>query len=462
MSRTDTIIAVSTPAGAAPRGIVRLSGDAAVPIVRAATVVEGGAETSELASYRALEVGYRLRCPTVPVPATLYVMLAPHSYTREDVVELHVPGAPAVLDMVVDDLLERGSDSVRLSEPGEFTRRAFLNGRIDLSQAEAVLAVIRARDRSELLTAAAALEGNLSGHCAELLDGIRHLRTEVEAALDFAPHGIELIDPGEIVRRCELLAQVAGGLIREAHGNTANSAGVRVALCGPPNAGKSSLLNRLCGSQRALVHARPGTTRDTVQASLQVQGVTFALADTAGVLADVGGADATAVEMARHALETAQLVILVLDWSRPFSQVDSEFLGALRPERTIAALNKHDLPQLLDEGELAAALNCPTIHTCALTGHGVANLRDELWRWVADGRVDASSANLHVNARQRQALHRAKRELKRAADAADAGFGYEFAAFNLREAAEELRRVTGESAEDDLLDAIFSRFCIGK
>ncbi len=267
----------------------------------------------------------------MPVPAVLYVMRAPRSYTREDVVELHVPGSPAVLDMVLDELLERGPEGVRLAEPGEFTRRAFLSGRIDLAQAEAVLGVIRARSESALLAAAARLGGSVSRFCAELLDEVTELRVQAEAALDFARHDIELLPDAELVERCRAVRRRAAEHLRGGRGEAASDGCVSVVLCGAPNAGKSSLLNRLSGAERALVHDLPGTTRDAVSAEVTLDGVRFRLTDTAGLATGMVGADADAVERARRRLRSAQLVVLVLDGSAPAPKARWRPSGGCRP-----------------------------------------------------------------------------------------------------------------------------------
>ena len=455
---TDTVIAVSTAAGHAVRGVVRMSGPLALPLAEGRFHPAGSLDGRWRRTFRATPGEFALHSPPVRVPAVLYVMRAPHSYTREDVVELHVPGSPAVLDMVLDDLLGAGADGLRPAEPGEFTRRAFLNERIDLSQAEAVLGIIRARSESELLASAARLEGSVSRFCATLLDEVTDLRVHAEAALDFAPHGIDLIGERELLDRCRALRRRAAGQLARGKGEGASDGSVNVVLCGAPNAGKSSLLNRLAGGERSLVHSRPGTTRDTVSVELTLDGVRFRLSDTAGLATGLAGADADAVERARRRIGSAHLVVLVLDGSAPAPEGALEAVGRVPASRLLCVVNKCDLPRVLDCGRLAGAV----LHTCAMTGQGVDELRREMWRTVAEGRLDASAADCLLNARQRAAVRRALREVEGAEQAVEAGMGLEFAAFNLREAAEVMREVTGQSASGDVLDRIFSRFCIGK
>jgi len=454
----DTIVAVSTAAGHSPRGVVRLSGPVALEAAAARFRPHDGHTRSRHRTFSATRGHFVLSDPPVRVPAVLYVMRAPHSYTREDVAELHLPGSPAVLDMVLDELLKGGAEELRPAEPGEFTRRAFLNGRIDLSQAEAVLAVIRAHNESDLLAAAARLGGSVSRFCAELLDEVTELRVHAEAALDFAPHGIELIGEADLAERCRRVRLRAQEHVRRGRAEAASDGSVSVVLCGAPNAGKSSLLNRLTGAEHALVHSRAGTTRDAVSAELHLDGLRFRISDTAGLATGLTGADAEAVQRARQRISAAQLVVLVLDGSAPAPRGALEAVSGVPPGRLLCVVNKCDLPRKLKEG----ALRGKVVHTCALTGQGVPELRDAMWRAVTEGRVEAPASDCLLNARQRAAVRRALREIERAEQAAAAGMGLEFAAFNLREAAEALREVTGQTASGDVLDRIFSRFCIGK
>jgi len=459
----DTIVAVSSAAGHSVRGVVRLSGPLALEAAAQRFRPRGSPDGRWRRTFRATAGDFVLAEPPVRTPAVLYVMRAPHSYTREDVAEVHVPGSPAVLDMVLDDLLARGPEGLRLAEPGEFTRRAFLNGRIDLSQAEAVLGVIRARSESELLAAAARLEGSVSRFCSALLDAVTELRVHAEAALDFASHGIELIGEGELFERCRAVRRRAAEHLERGRPQLASDGSVSVVLCGAPNAGKSSLLNRLTGHERALVHSRAGTTRDTVNAELNVNGVRFRISDTAGLATGLTGADADAVRKARRRIRAAHLVLLVLDGSTPAPAGALDAVSAVPSERLLWVVNKCDLPPGLEEGPLRArGLGGAVVRTCALTGQGVRQLRMAMWQTVAEGRVDVSASHCQVNARQRTAVRLALREIERAEEAVEAGLGLEFAAFNLREAAEALREVSGQTASGDVLDRIFSRFCIGK
>jgi tRNA modification GTPase len=460
MNETDTIVAVSTPAGYALRAIVRLSGPAALPTAaRRFGPRELSADWQR--SFRATAGVLRLDSERLEVPVVVYVMRAPRSYTREDVVELHLPGSPALLDMVLDDLLAGGAADLRLARPGEFTERAFLNGRIDLAQAEAVLAVIRARNEAELLAATAKLRGRVSEECAAVQNELADLRALIEAALDFAEHGIELVRESDFLERCARIRQRLAAEVEKGRDELASDGRVHVVLCGPPNAGKSSLLNRLAGREVALVHHAPGTTRDPVREEIEVEGISFALTDTAGLRAGASGVEEIAARRAAEAACSAQLVVLVLDGSAEFDPAPAAALREVDPKRILCVVNKCDLPQVLHEGRAAGAAG-EVVHVSALTGEGIGDLRAALGRVVLQGRLDASAADCLFNARQREAVRRALRHIGEAEEAAREGMGYEFAAVGLRDATDALGEVTGQVGAQDVLSRIFSRLCVGK
>jgi tRNA modification GTPase len=288
----DTIVAVSTAAGRSARSVVRMSGPGALVCAAARFEPDVGGRPWDL-SYSVTAGSLRLARAGTSVPALLYVMRGPRSYTREDVVEAHLPGSPALLDLVLDDLVSRGPGGLRLAEPGEFTRRAFMNGRLDLARAEAVLAVIRARSESELLAAGARLRGSVGRLCARFQTGIAEMRVQAEAALDFAEEGIELMRPEEFAARCAALRERMEAEAAAGRQEIAADGKVHVVICGAPNAGKSSLLNRLAGAEHAIVNPSAGTTRDPVGAEVELGGVFFRLTDTAGLSGSATGANSS-------------------------------------------------------------------------------------------------------------------------------------------------------------------------
>ena len=456
----DTIVATSTPAGRSPRAIVRLSGPEALEV--ASGVLDPKAPLGEVPAYGSTDAVLALAAEGIRCPAVVYVMRAPRSYTREDVVEVHTVGSPALLGALTDALVARGA---RPAEPGEFTRRAFLNGRIDLTQAEAVQAVIRARSEAELRVAQSQLGGAFRDAVEALRARTVQWLAELEAAIDFTDQDIELIEPAAAAERLdELAADVEA--VAGSEPPAPPKEGVATAICGLPNAGKSSLLNALAGEGRAIVAHVPGTTRDTVEHPVAVEGITFRLVDTAGLRGGAGAIEREAVERAEGAAAAAELVLLVVDASRPLSSAARALWDRLTSEEmppVITVLNKCDLAPRVsaaDEGRLAQ--RGPVVNVSALGRDGLDALRAAMARAARSGAVDGSAHPFWVNARHRAALGRAAEALGRARKALADALGFEFAAADLRDALAALGDIVGRTTPDDVLGTIFTQFCIGK
>lgn len=457
----DTIVATSSPAGRSARAIVRLSGPDAVRI--ASAVFDADQPLGSIQSYTSADGFLVLERGQIRCPAAAYVMLAPRSYTREDVVELHTAGSPPLLAELVDALTGEGA---RPAEPGEFTRRAFLNGRLDLTQAEAVQAVIGARSEAELRVS----QAQLGGAFRDLVEGLRadllHLLAEVEAYIDFTDQDIRLIEPADAAARVEGLKERVGSVVG-AGPAAAPKDGVATAICGLPNAGKSSLLNALAGRNRAIVTPVPGTTRDTVEHAVEIGGVQFRLIDTAGVRRTGRNIEEQAIERTSRALDSADLVLLVIDGSRrlaPGAKKLWEQATARRGGATvIAVINKSDLVRgisMAAEGRIAQ--RCPVVNASAVSGDGLDDLRAEMAAAVRSDAVDRSAHAFWVGARHRAGLVRAAGALARSQEALADDLGFEFAAVDLRGALAALGDIVGTTTADDVLDTIFSHFCIGK
>jgi len=453
----DTIAAVSSPAGSAARGIVRLSGGESLRI------------TSELISVpRQLASGrnYFHFCgriglgePLGKVPSGVYVMRAPTSYTREDIVEFHTFGSPPVLQALLGGLLARGA---RSAEPGEFTRRAFLNGRIDLSQAEAVLSLIKSQSSSQRRAALAQLSGELSEEFERARAKLVSLLARVEAGIDFSDQEIEIISAEELGEGIQESIREISELLSSVAARTVFKEEVLAVIVGRPNVGKSSLFNALLDRNRAITSSIPGTTRDTLEEVSDLDGVRVRLVDTAGVTEGADGIGGEAVVRSLAALEAAELVILVVDTSESLRDDDQQLAGGLSAP-TVVAANKSDLQQRAGAGELRGLVpDAPVIPVSALLGTGLEEVSEAIASAVRSGQVVRGTSRFALTAEQHNLLRNVLKSLHEAAQTAENSVSEEFVALDLREAVAALDRVTGRSVVESLLDEIFSRFCLGK
>lgn len=452
----DTIAAISTPVGEGGIGIIRVSGPAAETIGRAIfRGVKNGGFQSHLFYYGAIvdpSGGGTLD------EGMAVLMRAPRSYTREDVLELHCHGGYLVVQRVLELVLRQGA---RLAHPGEFTRRAFLNGRLDLLQAEAVIDVIRSKTDASLALAQHQRAGLLSRRVNELRDLVLRTLALIEAYIDFPEEDIDHASAGEIGRRVREAMDLADRLLAGFDEGRALREGASVLIAGKPNAGKSSLLNTLLRERRAIVTAVPGTTRDIIEEVVNVKGLPIRLLDTAGIRETEDLVEMEGMRLTLEQIPLADLVLFVVDSSRPFEAEDRMLLDALAGKRVIVVRNKCDLPPLLDLPDTLAAL--PLIPLSALTGDGIDRLREEIFSiFIHDAQADSREFALLSRARHRDALAGTRRHLSAFLDGHAAGLEPVLLAADLRDALAAIGEVTGETTPDDLLDLIFSQFCIGK
>ena len=462
VSLDDTIAAVSTPIGEGGIGIVRMSGPQAPAIL--SSLFSPGALPRLAAAAPSLEP-YHLHYGHITDPATgelvdqvLAVhMPAPRTYTRQDVVEIDAHGGIVAVRRILSLCLERGA---RLAEPGEFTLRAFLNGRIDLAQAEAVLDVVRAKTDRALQTALGQLAGRLSERVRSVRTLLVDLLAHIEAGIDFFEDELPARDVAADLDRTlgdlqDLLACADRGIVYRQ--------GVRAAIVGRPNVGKSSLLNCLLRTSRAIVTEIPGTTRDTLEETLNLNGVPVILVDTAGIAAATDDPiERLGVERSRQALDQADLAILVLDAAEPLTGADRTIAGLIGAKPAIVALNKIDLVRSGEDKALASVLPAPAIRISALTGQGLDLLEEAIVETVLSGQVAASDVPVVSNPRHKERLSRALEHVRAAREAVRANLTADLVAIDLTAAVHALGQVTGQTAGDDLLDNIFGRFCIGK
>ena len=381
-------------------------------------------------------------------------MRAPRSFTREDVVEITCHGGLLPAKLVLDTLLENGA---RLAAPGEFTRRAFLNGRIDLAQAEAVADLIDSRTELALAAANEQLAGKLSQRINLLRDDLMKILAHLEAHIDFPDEDIAPDTREKLIGRLQAGLVFIDQLLRTANEGRILRRGIRAAIIGRPNVGKSSLLNQLLGHDRAIVSPIPGTTRDTIEETANVRGLPVIFIDTAGLREASDDIELEGIRRSRGALADAELILLMLDASEPLAADDETFLSEFAQKKRLLIRNKIDLPVRLQLPPGIEALD-----VCCLTGKGIEEVKDAIKEKVWAGEIQAGMWQVMINARHQDALQRARAALERTVAAMRGGLGLELAALDLRIAANAVGEIVGKTTTDDLLDAIFSQFCIGK
>uniref|UniRef100_A0A832I2S3 tRNA modification GTPase MnmE n=1 Tax=Eiseniibacteriota bacterium TaxID=2212470 RepID=A0A832I2S3_UNCEI len=467
LNTDDTIAALATAPGEAGLAVVRVSGPRALPVADA--VFRGRAPLAAAATHT-LHHGWAVEPGSERLDEVVAaVFRAPHSYTREDVVEVSCHGGRIAAARVLAALRRAGA---RAAGPGEFTLRAFLNGRLDLAQAEAVADVVRAETQAAHALALGQLAGGLSRAVASLGARLEDALAEVEARVDFAEDVGGVETPPHVVAAIAGAARDMEGLLAGAAWARAVREGVRAVIVGRPNVGKSSLFNALLGEERAIVSDEPGTTRDRVSEAVELAGVRVTLSDTAGLREGAGAVEAIGVARAREALESAPLAIWVVDASAPLDAADRWIAARLAGRRAVVALNKRDLPAVTGEVEVRAVLPgdaavAACVGVSAARGEGLGALRDALVAALggaagAGGVARGDLAAAVSNPRHAEAMTRALEALGRAAAAARGGEPGELVALELREALGALGEITGRTVGEDLLERIFARFCVGK
>lgn len=459
----DTIAAVATAVGDAGIGIVRISGPQALPVLCRIFSPAGRDAPSEAGepSFHSHQVYYgKATDPDTGEgldEVLALCMLAPRSYTREDVVEIHCHGGPVPVQRVLSAALRAGA---RLALPGEFTLRAFLNGRVDLAQAEAVADVVRARTDRGLSLAMKGLSGELSKRIRDARQRLVGVLAYLEATIDFSEDDIQEQDArGPLVAALEMV----NALLATADQGIISRQGVRVAILGRPNAGKSSLLNALLRSDRAIVTEIPGTTRDTLEEYANFSGVPVCLVDTAGIVESGDPVERLGVERSRRAMAEADLCLVVVDGSTPLEPGDRELVEAAADRPVIAVLSKADLPRAIAPEDLAALMPAgPVVPTSVVNGEGMDELRGAVLETVLSGGAVQSDELLVSSPRHKDVLIRASAHLSDAVRSIDAALPADCTASDVREAVNALGEITGETATEDLLEVIFARFCVGK
>ncbi|MFZ4695498.1 MAG: tRNA uridine-5-carboxymethylaminomethyl(34) synthesis GTPase MnmE [Verrucomicrobiia bacterium] len=449
----ETIAAIATPPGPGGIAVLRVSGKTALQV--ADVVFKGRGKPSAQRSHTLCH-GFVMDGEQVVDEVLLAVMRAPHSYTAEDVVEISCHGGFISARRVLDLLVRTGA---RIAQPGEFTRRAFLNGRIDLTQAEAVVDIIAAQAQGAQMAGVAQLQGHLFQKMQQVYNHLADAMAHVEAHLDFPDEDLAPSERKEIAERVRNATAFMEALLATAREGRVLREGVRTVIVGKPNVGKSSLLNALLGEERAIVSPTPGTTRDTIEEIANLGGVPLRIVDTAGIREHESQVEEEGIRRTHSQLEQAELVLLVLDTSCRLDAADRELIVLCKKRPLIVVLNKTDLGAFADA---ASVRDLTTVSVSLKNGSGVEDLKKTISEHVLQGRVNTGFHEVFINARHQEALLRSCAALGHATTAFQQRRSLECVAADLREAMQALGEVTGRTVTEDVLDRIFSKFCIGK
>jgi len=497
MFHDDTIAAIATPLGEGGLAVVRVSGARALAIADKSFLPAGKKSLKPSAApTHTIQYGKIIRSGKVIDEVLLAVLRTPRTFTREDTVEISCHGGILPAKLVLDTLLANGA---RLAEPGEFTRRAFLNGRLDLTQAEAIADLIHSRTEMALAAANEQLAGKLSQRINRLRDDLMHALAHVEAHIDFPDEDIAPDTKAQLLKRLEDGVVLMDDLLRTANEGQILRRGIRAAIVGRPNVGKSSLLNQLLGRDRAIVSPIAGTTRDTIEETANIRGLPVVFIDTAGLREARDEIEQEGIRRSRESLANAEFILHVLDASAPLTKADENYFAEFAGKKRIFVRNKIDLPVklILPNGRAGSSppagggasvpasrterlVNSPAtpedggahgvtrptetkiVDVCCLSGQGIEALKDAIKELVWSGEIKAEMLQVMINSRHQDALNRARASTQMTIGALRGDATLELAAMDLRIAVNAVGEIVGKTATEDLLDSIFSRFCIGK
>lgn len=456
---SDTIAAISTAVGEAGIGIVRLSGKNAINI---ASKVFKGINTKQLniAENRKLVYGHIIDGAEIIDEVLIAYMNEPFTYTRENMVEIYCHGGIIPVRKILELLLRSGA---KLAGPGEFTKRAFLNGRLDLSQAEAVMDIIKSKTDKSYEVSLSQLEGSLSHRVKDIGDILLAMIAHVEVSIDFPDHEVDEITYDEMKRDAKIVKLEIEKLIATSHRGKILRDGLNTIILGKPNVGKSSLLNAVLRENRAIVTDIPGTTRDIIEEFINIDGIPLKIVDTAGIRDTEDLVERIGVDRAKDTVESADLIIAVFDASRELSEEDYSIIELIKDKKAIALLNKTDLDSLYDEEHLKHLLNGRQVISSSITsGIGVDILESSIKEMFYSGQVEIDSDIIINNMRHKNQLELALENIDSALNDIESLVPLDCIEVDLRNCWENLGEITGDSVSEDIIDKIFAEFCLGK
>lgn len=455
----DTIGAIATPPGVGGVGIIRVSGKEAFSLVDSLFKSQGTVPLMDRPN-RTIQYGHIVEEGRPIDEVLLLLMKGPHSYTAEDVVEIQCHGGIVPIRKIMEALLRKG---MRLAEPGEFTRRAFLNGRIDLTQAEAIVDIIEAKTEESLQLAMNQLDGTLSSLVGSLRELLIELVARLEVTIDYPEEDIEELTAQEVRVKLNPIKADMEQLLATAHRGRLIRDGIGAAIIGLPNAGKSSLMNALLRENRAIVTDIPGTTRDSIEEYMNIEGISLRLIDTAGIRETDDVVEKMGVDRAKTYLDEADLVLCVIDGSKPLNDEERVILRSASRKPSVVFINKGDLGQVVTKEDIAKEGNFTGIEEIvASTGKNTFVLGNYVKELVYGGEIRQNHEATLGNIRHILLMEKALQAVEQAVNSIEQSMPIEFVATDLREAWEILGEITGESLRDDMSKELFSRFCLGK
>lgn len=453
----DTIAAISTPRGEGGIGIVRISGDEALLILKKIFKTKSKKDVFNLKTYT-INYGHIYDGDKLVDEVLVSVMRAPTTYTKEDIVEINCHGGYVITQKVLELVLEKGA---KIAEPGEFTRRAFLNGRLDLTQAESVMDIIHGKTEKSISLSLNQLRGDLKEQIHNLKKLLMDVAAHVNVVLDYPEEGIDEPIPLNLVSNLHNVVEETNKLILSYDKGKMIKEGVKTAIVGKPNVGKSSLLNSVLREERAIVTRVAGTTRDTIEEIVNIKGIPLIMVDTAGIRDTEDEVENIGVQKSKELIKEADLVLFVLDSSKDLTKEDMEIFNSINNSKVIGILNKIDIRKELDISKLSKIKKW--IEISALEKIGIDNLEDEIYNYVVSGKIEDSSEKLTItNIRHKSALEKTKQSVENIFETIDMGYPMDLIAVDLNDAIDSLSEVTGEISSEDLLDHVFNNFCVGK
>ncbi|GCD09436.1 tRNA uridine-5-carboxymethylaminomethyl(34) synthesis GTPase MnmE [Clostridium tagluense] len=458
MKEFDTIAAIATSIGEGGISIIRVSGDKSIDIIDSIFVGKNNRKLHDFKSYT-MRYGHIIDKNASKLDEVIIsYMKGPKSFTAEDTIEVNCHGGVVGTNRILQEIIRAGA---RMAEPGEFTKRAFLNGRIDLSQAEAVIDIIRAKTELSMKSALMQSEGSISREIKTIRNKLLSVIANIEVTVDYPEEDIEEVTAGMVTEDVALVISEIDTLLSTADEGKILREGLSTVIVGKPNVGKSSLLNALLKEKRAIVTDVPGTTRDAIEEYISIEGIPVKIVDTAGIRETEDIVEKIGVQTSKEKIDEADLVILILDWSKKLTHEDEEIIEYIKEKKYIVLLNKSDLGGKIERSELQSLKSKYITNISAKTGEGLSQVKGHIKDLFFNGEIKTEGVFV-TNNRHKQSLVRAKENLESSLNALEYTSAIDLASIDIRNAWMNLGEITGEALEEDIIHKIFSEFCLGK